>query len=70
MAMNQFQKAVLSLGLVTLSACATGGATAPTRTATGAPLPECRAERAACESSTECCNANCYYGECERPEQE
>jgi hypothetical protein len=72
--MNRCQKSVLglvtALGLVLLSACASGGATTPLRTASGAPLSECRDERAACQSDAECCNANCFYGECERPEQE
>ena len=69
--MNRFQMSVLGLGLATISACATMGATAPgvTRTTSGAPA-QCRDERAACVTSEDCCNANCFYGVCERPEQE
>ena len=69
--MNPFRMSVLSLGLATLGACATMGPSAPgvTRT-TSAPAVQCRDERAACVSSEDCCNANCFYGVCERPEQE
>jgi hypothetical protein len=68
-AMNRSQTAAVGLGLTILAACATTTAPGVTR-ASSAALTQCLDERAACVSNEDCCNANCFYGVCERPEQE
>jgi hypothetical protein len=67
--MHRFLMAVVGLGLTILSACATTGAPGVTHTTSAVP-PLCYEEGATCVRNADCCNANCFYGTCERPEQE